>query len=191
MRRSQQNWSNTAIRNFTQLTSRQHKVPPQGRPKENQMTMTMTAMNKTEIIAELENMAVARLFGGGPWLADRETVDATYQKLIQMGLVEQVCAEPQTWRNTPLGKELDVDLFVVFLGVHWEWEVPGILEDYRLLDGLEADAIFECTSEANAESVLIGYVRRAYLDYRMESENVRTARDMDGRCESLVSEVET
>jgi hypothetical protein len=128
--------------------------------------MTMSAMNKAEIIAELENMAVARLFGGRPWLADRETVDAVHRKLIQMGLVEQVCAEPQTWRNSPLGKELDVDLFEVFMGLFDEWEVPSILEHYHLLNESEADAIYERMSQANAESVLVGYVRRAYFDYR-------------------------
>jgi hypothetical protein len=89
-------------------------------------------MNKTKIIAELENMVVARLFSGQPWLADRETCSAVNRKLIQMGLVEVVCVEPQTWRMTPLGKELDVKLFEVFMGVFDEWEVPMILEHYRL-----------------------------------------------------------
>ena len=129
------------------------------------MIMTMSAMNKAEIIAELENMAVDRLFGGRPWLADRETNAAVQQKLVQMGLVEQVCAEPPTWRNSPLGKELNVDLFAVFMGHHYEWEIPGILEEHHLLDESEADAIFEM-SEADAESVLIEYVRRAYFNYR-------------------------
>jgi hypothetical protein len=72
----------------------------------------------------------------------------------------------QTWRNTPLGKELDVDLFQVFMG-HWdEWEVPTILERYRLIDESEADGILERMTEANAERVLSGYVKRAYFNYR-------------------------
>jgi hypothetical protein len=123
-------------------------------------------MNKAKIIAELENMVVARLFGRQPWLADRETCSAVHRKLIQMGLVEQICDEPQTWRNTPLGKELHVDLFQVFMG-HWdEWGVPTILERYRLIDESEADAILERMTEANAERVLSGYVKRAYFVYR-------------------------
>src|SRR5262249_46907281 len=100
------------------------------------MTMTTTtevsAMNKAQIIAELENMVVARLFSRQPWPADRETISAVDRKLIQMGLVEVVCVELQTWRATPLGKELDVDLFQVFMGLWDEWEVPTILEDYHL-----------------------------------------------------------
>jgi hypothetical protein len=123
-------------------------------------------MNKAEIIAELENMVVARLFSGQPWLADRETNSAYHRKLTQMGLFEQVCEKPQTWRNTPLGNELDVDLFSVFMG-HWdEWEVPMILEEYHLIDKSEADLIYENMTEANAERVLSGYVKRAYFDFR-------------------------
>ena len=61
-------------------------------------------MNKAQIIAELEKMVVARLFGRQPWLADRETFSAVNRKLIQMGLMEVVSVEPQTWRATPLGK---------------------------------------------------------------------------------------
>ena len=111
-------------------------------------------------------MVVARLFGRQPWLADRETISAYDRKLIQMGLVEQVCVEPQTWRNTPLGKELDVDLFQVFIGLFCEWEVPSILENYGLLSESETDAILERMTEANAERVLSGCVKRAYFDYR-------------------------
>ena len=123
-------------------------------------------MNKAKIISELENMVVARLFGRQPWLADRETISTYDRKLIQMGLVEQVCVEPQTWRNTPLGKELDVDLFQVFIGLFCEWDVPSILEKYGLLSESEADAILERMTEANAERVLSGYVKRAYFVYR-------------------------
>jgi len=123
-------------------------------------------MNKAKIIVELENMVVARLFSGRPWLADRETISAYHRKLIQMGLVEQVCVEPQTWRNTPLGKELDVDLFQVFMGIIYEWDVPIILEEHGFLNESEFDAIIECTSEANAEGLLSGYVKRAYFIYR-------------------------
>ena len=122
-------------------------------------------MNKAQIIAELENMVVARLFSGQPWLADPETVSAYERKLIQMGLIEQVCIEPPAWRNTPLGNELDVDLLQVFMGIICEWDVPITLEEYGLLTEPEFDAIIE-SSEADAETLLSGYVKRAYFDYR-------------------------
>jgi hypothetical protein len=80
-------------------------------------------MNKAKIIEELLNMVAARLFSGQPWLADRETFSAYYPKLIEMGLLEQVRDEPLSWRITPLGRELDVDLFQVFMGIICEWDV--------------------------------------------------------------------
>ena len=123
-------------------------------------------MNKAKIISELENMVVARLFGRQPWLADPETCPAVHRKLIQMGLVEVVCLEPQTWRTSPLGKELDVELFEVFMGLWDAWEVPIILEDYRLIDESEVDVIYARMDKGDAESILIGYVKRAYFDYR-------------------------
>ena len=129
-------------------------------------TTEVSAMNRAQIIAELENMVAVRLFSRRPWLADRETCCAIHTKLIQMGLVEVVSLEPQTWRHTPLGKELDVELFQAFMG-HWnEWKIPMILEKYHLINEPEVDAIFECTSEADAERLLSGYVKRAYFDYR-------------------------
>jgi hypothetical protein len=147
-------------------------------------------MNKAKIISELENMVVTRLFGRQPWLADRETHSAVKRKLIQMGLVEQVRHEPlnrkliplnrkpvqmglvevvgdepfTTWQITPLGKELDVDLFEVFMGIKWKCDVPIILAEHGLLNELEFDAILEWMSDANAD--LSGYVKRAYFVYR-------------------------
>jgi hypothetical protein len=126
-------------------------------------------MKKAKIIAELEKMVVARLFGRQPWLADRETSSAINRKLIEMGLVEVVCVEPKTWQTSqisPLGKELDIELFEVFMGLWDAWEVPIILEDYRLIGESEADVIYARMSKDNAESVLSGYVKRAYFDYR-------------------------
>ena len=75
----------------------------------------MSEVNKAELIAELEVMAWNRLFNCHPWLADRETIWALHQKLIKMGLVEHISSD--TWRSTPLGTELDVDLFEVFMGL--------------------------------------------------------------------------
>jgi hypothetical protein len=127
------------------------------------MVKAGATMNKAKIIAELENMVVARLFGDQPWLADGETYCAITRKLIQMGLIERVC--PRTLRSTPLGKELDVDLLQVFMGIIWEWDVPITLEEHGLLTESEFDAIIE-SSEADAETLLGEYVKRAYFVYR-------------------------
>jgi hypothetical protein len=92
----------------------------------------MSKMNKAEIVAELEAMAWHRLFDGREWLADRETIWAVDQKLIKMGLLERISSD--TWQTTPLGRELDVDLFEVFIGVIDEWDALSILEEYDLID---------------------------------------------------------
>ena len=78
-----------------------------------------------------------------------------------MGLWEQ---DRDQLRITPLGKELDVELFHVFLGVRHYYEVPLILEEYGLLSESEFYTI--CASDVDAESLLSGYVKRAYFDYR-------------------------
>jgi hypothetical protein len=121
-------------------------------------------MNKAKIITELENIVVARLFGKQPWLANRETWPAITRKLLQMGLNERICAH--TYRATPLGKELDVDLFEVFIGLFDAWDAAEILKHYSLIDTSECEAIYSRLSNEDAESVLIGYVKRAYFDYR-------------------------
>jgi hypothetical protein len=71
-----------------------------------------------------------------------------------MGLWEQDRDDPLTWRITPLGKELDVELFEVFMGIIYKWDVPFTLDEYGLLDESEFGAIDECTSEADAEHLL-------------------------------------
>jgi hypothetical protein len=121
-------------------------------------------MNKAEIVTELEAMAWHRLFSCPQWLADRETFYAIHQKLIKMGLAE--CISSDTWQVTPLGRELNLDLFEVFMGLFDEWDALSILENNRLIDDLESDNICARMSrKANPETVLVGYVRRAYFDY--------------------------
>jgi hypothetical protein len=121
----------------------------------------MSEMTKAEIVAELDAMAWHRLFNCRHWLADRETNGAIHQKLVKMGLVEH------SSQITPLGMELDVVLFEAFMGHFYEWEVPSILEDHNLIDEWEFDNLYArmCRTD-NPETVLVGYVRRAYLDYR-------------------------
>ena len=41
-----------------------------------------------------------------------------------------------------------------------EWDVVTILEDYRLIDKAEADALYARMEKGDAESVVIGYVKR-------------------------------
>jgi hypothetical protein len=54
----------------------------------------------------------------------------------------------------------------VFIGLWDAWEVPIILEDYRLIDESEVDVIYAGMDKGDAEAILIRYVKRAYFDYR-------------------------
>jgi hypothetical protein len=51
-----------------------------------------------------------------------------------MGVEERVPGDKETWRSTPLGRELYSHLLMVFLGLWDEWEVPMILQDYGVID---------------------------------------------------------
>jgi hypothetical protein len=123
-------------------------------------------MSKSKILAEVEAIVFARLFGGGPWLTDRETGVALQRRLEQLGLEERVPGTSNTWRNTPLGRELHFDLLMVFLGLWDEWEIPGILEDHGLIDDLEAQHMQDLLQAGrDPELALKKYVRGAYLKY--------------------------
>jgi hypothetical protein len=130
----------------------------------NERIEEMSEMNKSKIVAKLEAMAWHRLFDSRQWLADQETMCALNQKLIEMGLLE--CMSSGNLRYTPSAMELDVDLFAVFMGAFDVWEAPLVLEHHGLIDEWEIDDLYARMSrKASAESVLVGYVRRAYLDY--------------------------
>ena len=126
-------------------------------------------MNKAEIITELENLVVDRLFGPQPWLADPKILGTIRQKLIEMGLIEVLCLKSGWCRPTPLGNELDVALFEVFLGTWSEREVPGILERHGFITRSEERVLYKRIDKGDANSVLIGYVKRAYFQYRNAS----------------------
>jgi len=126
-------------------------------------------MNQSTIIMALENMVVVRLFSGQRWLADQETRPAIWRKLLELGLWECISVETGTWGPTTLGKELDAPLFDVFLGMREPWEIPNILEEYHLINEMEADSIYsrmEKADAADAGALLGGYVKRAYFEYR-------------------------
>lgn len=72
----------------------------------------MLELNRAEIVVELEAMVTTRLFSSHQWPGDWETLYvAVHQKFMKMGLMERISSD--TWRNTPLGMEFDVDLFAL------------------------------------------------------------------------------
>ena len=95
--------------------------------------MTQQHTTKRDTLCELDAMIIERLFGGRPWLADRETMAALDRSLTKLGLQEQVRDEPGDSRCTPFGNEVHTPLLMVFLGMWDEFEIPSILEKYGLM----------------------------------------------------------
>src|SRR6266487_2621479 len=71
------------------------------------------------ILVELDAIVVARLFGTRPWFANKESGPALQRIVMRMGLEEQVTGEKDTWQSTSLGKQIHLDVIMVFLGL-WE-----------------------------------------------------------------------
>src|SRR3981081_4502336 len=100
-------------------------------------------MTRSEILAEVEAMVFARLFGRRRWPAARESPAILSRRPERLGRGERVPGESDTSRSTPLGKELHSHLLMVFLGLWDEWDIPMILEDHDLIDDLEAEYIWD------------------------------------------------
>jgi hypothetical protein len=59
-------------------------------------------------------------------------------------------------RNTPLGRELHLDLLMVFMGLWDQWEIPMILEDHGLIDDLDRrDVEVFSRSKLSAASIMV------------------------------------
>jgi hypothetical protein len=130
------------------------------------------ASNKAAIICKLHELADFYLLGPGTWPARRESL-ATFSKAVrEMGLDEDVPdSSPGTTRCTDLGKDLNLHLFMAFVGAWDLCEVPWILETNGYLEETETDAI-EWISPQILERVIRGYVLRAYFKFCNRSEHV-------------------
>ncbi len=123
-------------------------------------------MEKRAVIQDLHAMMVTRLFGGRPWLADREACGALSKKLDKLGLQERVPGESLTTRSTALGNELQLDLVMVFIGLWVEWDMPAILEEYGLIDALDESRIYDLLETcSDPEHVLRPFVRKAFREH--------------------------
>ena len=126
----------------------------------------LKTMDKLTVIAKLHAMIDLRLFGDRPWLADREACPALNRTLEELGLQESVPGEKYSIGDTVLGKELNIDLVTVFIGLWDGWEVPYILEKNGLIDEIETDRIYDLMETTDdPEHILRPVVRKAFLDY--------------------------
>jgi hypothetical protein len=86
-------------------------------------------------------------------------------KLKALGLKEPVSGMPNTERATPLGRELNIDLMQVFMGMWEPYEISMILEDYGLLTEDEILEVEECLYGEDPQALLLPLVRRAFLQH--------------------------
>jgi hypothetical protein len=123
-------------------------------------------MSKSEGIGELYTLAEQRLFGDGLWPAEGETLYALRRKIDEAKLWELVPGTNDTYRPSPLGRAVNVDLLMVFLGLWDDADIPLVLENQGLMSEDEMDDVFErdC-DEKGFEAILLPYVRRAFRQY--------------------------
>ena len=121
------------------------------------------SIDKRAVIQDLHLMMDARLFGDRPWLADRESCEALDKKLDEFGLQERVPGTIDTTRPTTLGKELKLDLVMVFIGLWCEWDMVMKLEDHGLIDEFDASSIYDLLETcSDPEHVLRPIVQKAF-----------------------------
>lgn len=120
-------------------------------------------MDKRTAVTSLHAMMDTRMFGENSWLADRDACISISAQLISRGL--QVESEG-TYSTTVLGKAVELDLAMVFVGIWDEWEVPCILEKYDLIDESDAFSIYDQLEDCeDSERVLRPWVQKAYFDH--------------------------
>jgi hypothetical protein len=124
-------------------------------------------ISKTDVVAKVDEIASRRLFSEPKWLVDGPiTANALDRTLQTLGLVEPLSGRTG-YQNTNLGKELNIDLQEVFMGLFDPWDAVGILEDHNLVSDDEADTLYSLLEmdEKHYEPILRRRVQQAYRDY--------------------------
>jgi hypothetical protein len=101
------------------------------------------------------------LFGQENWPPDPQIV---FVKLNELGLEVGVPGDPSSSRSTELGRAVGINLYMAFLGVYSEDEIPMILKPYGIFAAEEAEMLWD-RLEAG-EDVWDWLQRRLQLAYR-------------------------
>ena len=82
-------------------------------------------MNKVAIICKLHEIADYYLLGPSNWPVDKECLPTFFRTVRNLGLDEDVPdSRPGTTRPTSLGRELQLDMLMAFVGAWDIWEIP-------------------------------------------------------------------
>jgi hypothetical protein len=119
-----------------------------------------------ETPSEVQSLIASRLLGADRWFAYEDEVPRLFKWVLKTGLAKLVPGEPDKWQATALGKKMDVDLLVVFLGILDEFGAVEILADRGFIDSREVDRIWNLLdADYDPEVVLKPIVRAAYRKY--------------------------
>jgi hypothetical protein len=133
-------------------------------------------MHKRDVMVYLEKLIVERLFGTGSWPPDPPTCRALSETFVRLGLEEHVPEQCETYRATPLGKELRVDLASAFIGLMEEWSAIHVLEEYGLIERDEVDLFYRIAedhllgSEVEVAQLLRSRLQKLYVRYTSPSD---------------------
>ena len=125
-------------------------------------------MKRSQILVTLDAIINSRLFGDDPWFHRGESNDALRRTLEDMKLEEKVpdSSRCNTYRDTALGKELNIGLLEAFMGFWEEHDLIDQLESNDLIDTVEAERLHvRLDRGADPEQVLRSRVQRAYIAY--------------------------
>jgi hypothetical protein len=123
-------------------------------------------ITRTEVLRVVDAIASRRLFSNEEkWLVPGPTTaNALNRTLRTLGLVEE---DGKDTRSTALGKELNIDLHEVFMGLWEPWDAIHVLEQNNLVSDDEMDSLFDLLEmgEQHYEPILRSRVQQAYRDY--------------------------
>jgi len=92
-----------------------------------------------EVAVRLHSMVEKVLFGTNPWPPEPIVVNAALDKLG----VEECVDGRGTFRLSQIGKEVDADLFRIWLGGFEAWDALWIIEERELICSIDAEEMWE------------------------------------------------
>jgi hypothetical protein len=126
---------------------------------------------RREAHQQLERLVHEILFAEGGWPAD---VCRLRSELIALGLEENIPGDHQGTRVTLLGRNVNVDLYSVFLGL-FDWsEIPNVLQPMGLFTWKDSDFLWsklEEGDEAEVSEWLKAKLQVAHRNYFGQSHN--------------------
>src|SRR3954447_18374900 len=115
----------------------------------------MTDDRRREAVCQLERLIDQVLFTPGGWPADP---CALGEKMLAIGLEENIPDRPGTSRLTALGASVRADLYSAFLGYHEWYEIPFVLERTHTFSAEESEYLL-CQLEEDGEEAVSEWLK--------------------------------